>query len=94
MRVWMKPLVCCGLVLACALSAVHALELTSPDGEITLFFDTKDVGGEDRCPVYNLAYKGKTMVGDSRLGMEVDGAPLREKLGIVSHTISHHDSTW
>jgi len=93
-RVWMKPLVCYELVLACALSAVHALELTSPDGEITLFLDTKDVGGEDRCPIYNLAFRGKTIVGDSRLGMEVDGAPLREKLEIVSHTISHHDSTW
>ncbi len=94
MRVWTKRLVCCGLVLASGLTTVHALELTSPNGEITLFFDTKDVEGQSHCPAYNLTYRGRTIVGDSRLGMEVNGVLLGENLRIVSHKISHHDSTW
>lgn len=57
-------------------------------------FDVKDLDGAKRCPLYSIIYRGKTIVGESRLGLEMDDAPLKEGLKIINHTASHHDSAW
>src|SRR5690348_15793179 len=56
--------------LARPLAAAGA-ELSSPDGRLVVTFEVKDVGVEKACPVYRLAYAGKEVLRDSRLGLDL-----------------------
>ena len=59
----MKRLVCMLLCLA-AFGMAEAQRLTSPDGGLSLDFHLSP----DGVPVYSLQYKGKTVIGESRMG--------------------------
>jgi hypothetical protein len=50
-------------------AASAAAELRSPDGQFAVTFEVKDMGPAKACPVYRLAYKGKVVLRDSRLGL-------------------------
>jgi alpha-glucosidase len=80
-------------VAACA-NAAAALEVQSPNGQLVLTFVLKDLGGKKACPHYRLDYKGKTVLADSRLGLELVGGPLSEGLALVRQTRTHHDTRW
>ena len=43
-------------------SASFALELKSPDGNLVLTFDLKDLAAAKGCPMYGVTYKGRTVI--------------------------------
>ncbi len=92
-----KQLACLGFLvvaLACGNDRASAVTLESPDGRLAVAFELKDMGTTKACPVYRVTYGGKTVVADSRLGLELDKLPLGEGLEIVRQATSAHDSTW
>lgn len=73
----------------CALAVSSgAMELKSPDGRLAVTFDVK--GG---APVYSVARDGKLIITESRLGLEIEPAPLGA-LAVVGQKTSSHDETW
>jgi alpha-glucosidase len=70
-------------------------QITSPDGNVVIAFDLKEVGGVPGCPVYRVNYRGKPVLGESRLGLQFQGAaPLDAGFGLVRVTRSDADTTW
>lgn len=63
---------------ACLLSGlIHGQELTSPDKNLVLNFSLQNGG----VPVYNLSYKGKVVVKDSKLGLELKAKKVETTFG-------------
>jgi len=83
------------VLLLPALPAVSVpLRVVSPDGQVVLTFDLKEIDGAAGCPVYRIDYTGKPVVVDSRLGLEIEGAPLVDGLSVVRQTPGMRDETW
>ncbi len=87
---WMAGL----LALAGAAGAGGPIAVTSPDGNVGVFFDLADFDGAAGCPVYRVLYKGNPVLVDSRLGLEIEGASLRDGFEIVRHSTRRQDETW
>src|SRR3954451_598029 len=77
------------VVIALLPVAVFGLELKSPDGNVVLTFEVKD-----QRPVYGVTYKGRTVIAESRLGLELTGCALDRDLMLVGQKFSEADSTW
>ncbi len=86
-------LVLAGAALAAGLQAA-AVELKSPDGKLTLTFEVKALAGVQGVPCYRVDYQGRKLLDDSRLGLELAGAPLNAGLKIVDQKTATHDETW
>ena len=54
----------------------YTLEVSSPDGNVVATFDLKDVGDAKSCPVCQIAYKGRPVIADSRLGLDLQDTSL------------------
>ena len=82
-----KTLIAC-LVLVSA--AANADTVKSPDGNIGVEFKL-----DNGVPVYNVAYKGRLAVKDSRMGLELkDGKHLTEGFVLDGTDTSTFDETW
>ncbi len=83
-------------LLAFALSAAAAPSdsLKSPDGNLEVAFALKDIGEEKACPVYRVTYKGRPVLADSRLGLQLKDGPLDSGFEIVNFTGRSGASTW
>jgi alpha-glucosidase len=95
----MKPLlptVAAAFLLAGAARTAPAapVSVASPDGRTVLTFDVKDLDGAAGCPVYRVDFKGKPVVAESRLGLEIEGAPLLDGLAVVKQAPGKRDETW
>jgi alpha-glucosidase len=75
-------------------ATAHAAELKSPDGNLAVGFDFKPFTGMKACPVYRVNYKGRTVLADSQLGLELKEGAINCGLRIVGQSTSHHDDTW
>jgi len=64
--------VVCFVVTLCWAGMAGAVEVTSPNGQVGISFEVKDFDGVRACPVYRISYKGKTVVAESRLGLELE----------------------
>jgi len=73
---------------------VSAVELKSPSGDLVLTVDTRDFGDEQGCPFYGLSYKGRTVLADSRLGLNLEPDALAANLEIGAVNRSQQDTTW
>jgi alpha-glucosidase len=86
------------LTLVCAgnfSSARTENVLESPDGNVIIRFDLKDVGDRQGCPTYNVTYYNRPVIADSCLGLTIkDAAGLRDGFEIVEVTLTSHDSTY
>ncbi len=86
------------LVLACIGSVCTAQEghvLESPDGNVAVTFDLKDIGEQPSCPTYAVTYNDRLVIADSRLGFEIkDAAPLQAGFEIVEVSRTSHDSMY
>ena len=86
------------LILACsgivrAAQAGHVLE--SPDGNVAVKFDLKNIGEQPGCPIYTVTYNGRPVIADSRLGLTIkDAAPLDAGFEIVEVSRTSHNSTY
>ncbi|MHC4742518.1 MAG: glycoside hydrolase family 97 protein [Planctomycetota bacterium] len=89
------------LVLSCAYftavcqASSEAQVLKSPDGNVVLTFEVKNIAGRRACPTYSLTYKGRTIISDSRLGLTLkDAQPLNAGFKDVRTIRSSHHQTW
>ena len=73
-----------------AFSIFAKASLTSPDGSFVLNVDVSNVGE----PLYNLSYKGKPVVLDSRLGLSAAEADFVDGFKIMSVDTLSVDETW
>jgi len=86
----------CGL--ATAGFAREPLTVTSPDGNIAIFFELKTnpqpyLQGERA--YYRVSYKGREVLADSPLGLDFkDTKPLDQDFEILATDRQSHDSTW
>ena len=81
----------CFLLALLASGAVLAEGITSPDGQLQLNFSVNAQGE----PVYELLYKGKTVIKPSRLGLELKDDPgLMNGFTLAGTQTSTFDETW
>ena len=67
-----------------------AAEITSPNGNLVLNVDVDAQG----IPFYNLLYKGKPVIVDSKLGLTAKEAEFKEKFKILSTDTASFNETW
>lgn len=82
-------LIAIGLLLIFRLNT-YAYDTTSPDSNIKLSVNV-DANG---CPYYNVNYKGKVVIADSKLGLISDVASLVDGFSIEKAEKSSSDETW
>jgi alpha-glucosidase len=69
--------------------------IKSPDGNVVVTFEVKDLPEQPACPVYSVAYKGRVIVVDSRLELVIkDGPALEAGLDIISARTSSNNNIW
>lgn len=71
-----------------------ALELKSPDGQVAVSVDLKTIGESKACPVYRVRFRGRPVLADSRLGLELRGGPLAGDFQITGEQTNTSDTTW
>jgi alpha-glucosidase len=82
-----------GLICTGAIQAEHTVD--SPDGNVVVTFDVKNVGDRQNCLMYTVTYKSQPIVVDSRLGLAIKYAALLETgFDIVNVSRSNSDSTY
>ncbi len=74
-----------GLMVTWTATPCNAVEVTSPDGNLVVTFEIKDFGEVRGCPCYRVEYKGRPVIAESRLGLDLDGITLSEGLMLVEH---------
>jgi len=69
--------------------------ISSPDGNVVVRFELKELQEQPACIVYSVAYKGQVIVVDSRLGLVIkDGPALEAGLDIISARTSSNNNVW
>ena len=68
----------------------QAATLTSPNGDLVLNVDVNSNGE----PYYNLLYKGKPVIVDSKLGLAAKEAKFTDKFTILSTDTASFNETW
>ena len=83
------------LFLMAEVGAAGVIEVKSPDGNVVVSFDTREVIGIEWCAVYGVAYKGKTIIAESGLGLDIkDGSPLGVGVEVEGVHRRSNDATW
>ncbi len=82
-------------VVLCVAKAWVAGTIKSPDGQIALSFNLRDVAGVKNCLTYSVSFKGKLIVDESRLGFDLnDGSKLSDSFEVLSTDTRSRDSRW
>jgi len=83
----------CLTLLVSAAHAAHAVK--SPDGNLVVTFDIRDTDTDGDCPVYKVEYKGRTVLAESRLGLELGKeGDLRAGFKVARTESTSSDTTW
>ena len=77
-----------------ASTPANAAELKSPDGNVVVRFDLKPAGALKSRPVYSVAFQGRPVVADSRLGLELRDGGFTGDLQITGLRSNTSDTTW
>ncbi len=81
----------CLLLMFAATVVLKAENVTSPNGELGLNFSLNALGE----PVYELSYKGKTVIKPSKLGLELKNDPgLTQGFELMEVKTASTDETW
>ena len=81
----------CFLLVLMMSSAAMAESITSPNGQLKLNFSVNAQGE----PVYELFYKGKSVINPSKLGLELkNGSGLMNGFTLANASTSTFDETW
>ncbi|HVT82895.1 MAG TPA: glycoside hydrolase family 97 N-terminal domain-containing protein [Phycisphaerae bacterium] len=95
MKRFLRPLVLAtAALLMLPAQRARAQDIRSPDGRVVITFDIRDFDGLKACPVYSVSFKGQPVIAPSRLGLAIQGAPLREHLQLLKQTPGSHDERW
>ena len=74
-----------------AMSSTFAQDLKSPDGNLFLHFGLSD----SKAPTYTLAYKGKPVMKESKLGFVlIPSIPFNQNFSVQHISYSESDTTW
>ncbi|MBN2295429.1 MAG: glycoside hydrolase family 97 N-terminal domain-containing protein, partial [Pirellulales bacterium] len=84
---------CVCLFVACSTIA-RAAKVQSPDGNVVIDFRVKNFDGANGCAVYSISYRGKIVVKESKLGLDMEGGPLGCGLEIVRSQARSSSITW
>jgi len=88
----------CAIAAACLggrpARAPAAVEVKSPDGSFAVVLDVKTVGGAAGVPVYRVDWRGRPVIVESRLGLDIQGAPLVAGLAVAGREARSADTTW
>jgi len=86
-------LLLCAFVITPTTRAEHIV--TSPDGNVVITFDVKDIGNQPRCIAYSVGYDNQPIIVDAQLGLAIkDATPLESGFDILDVFTSRHDSTY
>jgi len=90
-----RILLLCAALNAASLAARAEHIIKSPDGNVVVTFQVKDLPEQPACPVYSVTYKGRAIVADSRLGLDIkDGPALDAGLAITGTSRSSNNTVW
>ncbi|MCH5224434.1 MAG: glycoside hydrolase family 97 protein [Muribaculaceae bacterium] len=78
------------LMMLGAVMTMGAANISSPNGEIKLHVDVNPQGQ----PYYNLSYKGKPVISDSKLGLAAQEAKFIDRFTILSTDTASFNETW
>jgi alpha-glucosidase len=85
----------CAALNAATFAARAEHIIKSPDGNVVVTFELKDLLEQPACPVYSVTYKGRAIVADSRLGLDIkDGPALDAGLAIAGAKTSSSNTVW
>ncbi|MBM3880887.1 MAG: glycoside hydrolase family 97 protein [Verrucomicrobia bacterium] len=92
------PSICAFALLLFAFSswaqATPTIEIHSPDTLLTVRFALQNDPNAPAAPTYQVAYRNKPIIRDSRLGLALVPTPLQSGFEIVNLATSRHDNTW
>jgi hypothetical protein len=72
-----------------------AAEVRSPDGNVVVTVGLLDGAGLEGCPAYGVTYRGRPVLAESRLGLDLADAPgLDHGFKVAATSPSGHDETW
>jgi alpha-glucosidase len=75
--------------------AVGSEKVVSPEGKVEVVAGVKVIGGVEGCLYWSVSYEGKVLIADSRLGLELKGAPaLMEGFRVEGVERVSEDNTW
>ena len=94
MRIQRAVSVWCLLVVLGWTAAVPAVEVRSPNGQIQLSFAVQDFEGTKACPVYSVSYQGRTVVNNSKLGLELESDPFGDDMEATILSTGNHGLEW
>lgn len=72
----------------------EAIQVSSPNRQLDLALEIADLGDAKGCAVYSIAFKGKTVIARSRLGLQLADGALRDNLAVTRQTRSRADTRW
>ncbi|TWU42128.1 glycoside hydrolase family 97 protein [Novipirellula artificiosorum] len=81
------------LVIACHANA-NAIELRSPDGLLVAEIDVNSDGGIKKLLTYRATWKGRPVLTDSQLGLDVEGMSGADGVRVVDVHTGSFDQTW
>jgi len=71
------------------------VEVASPSGDLVVALAVRDVGDARGCLVYTVTYKGRPVVRESRLGLDLaDAPPLGAGLEMAGLSRTRRDAVW
>jgi len=86
--------VVCFVVTMCWAGIGGAVEVVSSNGQVGILLEVKDFDGARACSVYSVRYKGKTVVAESRLGLELEDGRLGDPVAMTILSQGRHHTEW
>lgn len=84
------------LLFLCAIfhNALPAAEVTSPDERVVIRVNVGGDRSDGSIGSYRIAWQGKELVSESRLGLELADVPSWSPMGIVAERRKNEENTW
>jgi len=82
------------MIFIFGVSVSAAVEVKSPNGQVEMVLEVKDFDGARACPVYSVRYRGRTVVSESRLGLELESGRLGDGVELTVLAQGSHDTEW
>ena len=81
-------------LMAPFMTDVEVLKLHSPDDNLVATVQIKDIGSAKGCLTYRIDYKGRPVISESLLGLDIEGIDFMTGLQMRDHTFGGEDTTW
>ncbi|UCD51797.1 MAG: glycoside hydrolase family 97 N-terminal domain-containing protein [Phycisphaerales bacterium] len=82
------------MIAVCWIGVAAGVELSSPNGQVEIVLVVRDFAGAKACPVYSVSYRGRTVVAESKLGLDLEDGHLGHGVEETVLSKGSHDSEW